>query len=72
MANADPLKAADLGLFGGGTPSLMPPALGRGRCCARLNLWGFDPPLIEITLGSQPVLGSRRGGEFSRALAVRG
>ena len=39
--------------FGGGTPSLMPPALVAALLAEAQRLWGFDPA-IEITLEANP------------------
>ena len=39
--------------FGGGTPSLMPPALVESLLAEAEQLWGFDPA-IEITLEANP------------------
>jgi oxygen-independent coproporphyrinogen-3 oxidase len=39
--------------FGGGTPSLMPPALVEALLAEAERLWGFDPA-IEITLEANP------------------
>ncbi len=39
--------------FGGGTPSLMPPALVSALLCEAESLWGFDSE-IEITLEANP------------------
>ena len=39
--------------FGGGTPSLMPPALVAALLAEAEHLWGFDPQ-IEITLEANP------------------
>ena len=39
--------------FGGGTPSLMPPALVAALLAEAEHLWGFDPD-IEITLEANP------------------
>ncbi len=39
--------------FGGGTPSLMPPALVAALLAEAEHLWGFDPA-IEITLEANP------------------
>jgi oxygen-independent coproporphyrinogen-3 oxidase len=39
--------------FGGGTPSLMPPAIAAALIAAAQNYWGFTPD-IEITLEANP------------------
>lgn len=39
--------------FGGGTPSLMPPALVEGLLTAAARFWAFDPD-IEVTLEANP------------------
>ena len=53
MANADPRKPLTSVFFGGGTPSLMPPALVAALLREAERLWGFDPA-IEITLEANP------------------
>ena len=58
---ADMRREADLAggekltsvFFGGGTPSLMPPALVEALLAEAERLWGFEP-LIEITLEANP------------------
>ncbi|WP_454599354.1 radical SAM family heme chaperone HemW [Qipengyuania sp. SM2507] len=54
--------------FGGGTPSLMPPALVAGLLDEAERLWGFAPD-IEITLEANP--SSVEAGNFA-ALATAG
>ncbi len=48
--------------FGGGTPSLMPPALVESLLCEAEKLWGFAPG-IEITLEANPT--SIEAGNFA-------
>ncbi|HKX78798.1 MAG TPA: radical SAM family heme chaperone HemW [Novosphingobium sp.] len=50
VAGAEPLDSI---FFGGGTPSLMPPALVEGLLAEAERLWGFAPG-IEITLEANP------------------
>lgn len=50
IAGAEPLHSI---FFGGGTPSLMPPALVASLLAKAEALWGFDPN-IEITLEANP------------------
>jgi oxygen-independent coproporphyrinogen-3 oxidase len=50
VAGAEPLTSI---FFGGGTPSLMPPALVGALLEEAEALWGFDPA-IEITLEANP------------------
>jgi len=50
LANTGPLRSI---FFGGGTPSLMPPALVGELLAQAERLWGFDPD-IEITLEANP------------------
>ncbi len=50
MAAAEPLESI---FFGGGTPSLMPPALVATLLAEAKALWGFGPG-IEITLEANP------------------
>lgn len=50
VAGGEPLASI---FFGGGTPSLMPPALVAELLAEAENLWGFDPT-IEITLEANP------------------
>lgn len=50
VAGGEPLASI---FFGGGTPSLMPPALVAALLAEAENLWGFDPA-IEITLEANP------------------
>mgnify|MGYP001092225361 CR=1 FL=1 len=54
--------------FGGGTPSLMPPALVARLLAEAERLWGFEPP-IEITLEANP--SSVEAANFA-SLAVAG
>jgi oxygen-independent coproporphyrinogen-3 oxidase len=49
-AGGEPLQSV---FFGGGTPSLMPPALVGALLAEAERLWGFDPE-IEITLEANP------------------
>lgn len=50
MTNEEPLESV---FFGGGTPSLMPPALVARLLAEAEKLWGFAPD-IEITLEGNP------------------
>lgn len=50
VAGGEPLASI---FFGGGTPSLMPPALVAALLAEAEKLWGFDPA-IEITLEANP------------------
>ncbi len=50
VAGGQPLRSI---FFGGGTPSLMPPALVERLLREAEHLWGFDPD-IEITLEGNP------------------
>lgn len=50
LAGGEPLESI---FFGGGTPSLMPPALVGSLLNRAENLWGFAPD-IEITLEANP------------------
>jgi len=50
LAPGDPLESV---FFGGGTPSLMPPALVAALLAEAERLWGFAPG-IEITLEANP------------------
>ena len=50
LAGGEPLGSI---FFGGGTPSLMPPALVEALLCEGDLLWGFEPG-IEITLEANP------------------
>ncbi len=50
VAGGQPLRSI---FFGGGTPSLMPPALVQRLLREAQHLWGFDPD-IEITLEGNP------------------
>ncbi|MCU0948765.1 MAG: radical SAM family heme chaperone HemW [Porphyrobacter sp.] len=50
LAGGAPLTSI---FFGGGTPSLMPPALVAALLAEAERLWGFDPA-IEITLEANP------------------
>jgi putative oxygen-independent coproporphyrinogen III oxidase len=50
LAGGKPLTSV---FFGGGTPSLMPPALVERLLKEAEQLWGFDP-VIEITLEANP------------------
>lgn len=50
IAGGKPLASI---FFGGGTPSLMPPALVAALLAEAERLWGFDPD-IEITLEANP------------------
>lgn len=50
VAGGDPLRSI---FFGGGTPSLMPPALVETLLAEAEKLWGFAPG-IEITLEANP------------------
>jgi len=50
LAPGDPLESV---FFGGGTPSLMPPALVAALLAETERLWGFAPG-IEITLEANP------------------
>ncbi len=50
LAGGEPLQSI---FFGGGTPSLMPPALVEALLQEAEQLWGFDPD-IEITLEANP------------------
>src|SRR3546814_6078277 len=50
MVNGEPLESV---FFGGGTPSLMPPALVERLLRAAEDLWSF-PPGIEVTLEGNP------------------
>jgi putative oxygen-independent coproporphyrinogen III oxidase len=50
LAAGEPLASI---FFGGGTPSLMPPALVEALLAEAERLWGFDPA-IEITLEANP------------------
>ena len=65
LAAAEPLTSI---FFGGGTPSLMPPALVGQLLAEAEKLWGFDPA-IEITLEANP--SSVEAANFS-ALAAAG
>ena len=50
VAGGEPLDSV---FFGGGTPSLMPPALVARLLAEAERLWGFEPG-IEITLEANP------------------
>ncbi len=50
LAGSEPLESV---FFGGGTPSLMPPALVGSLLAEAEKLWGFSPR-IEITLEANP------------------
>ena len=50
VAGGEPLQSV---FFGGGTPSLMPPALVERLLVEAEKLWGFEPD-IEITLEANP------------------
>jgi putative oxygen-independent coproporphyrinogen III oxidase len=50
LADTGPLRSI---FFGGGTPSLMPPALVGELLAEAERLWGFDPD-IEVTLEANP------------------
>ena len=50
LAGGEPLQSV---FFGGGTPSLMPPALVADLLAEAEKLWGFAPD-IEITLEANP------------------
>lgn len=50
VAGGEPLASV---FFGGGTPSLMPPALVDTLLCEAERLWGFAPD-VEITLEANP------------------
>src|SRR3546814_4108359 len=50
MVNGEPLESV---FFGGGTPSLMPPALVERLLRAAEDLWSFTPG-IEVTLDGNP------------------
>jgi oxygen-independent coproporphyrinogen-3 oxidase len=50
LAGGEPLESV---FFGGGTPSLMPPALVAALLVEAERLWGFAPD-IEITLEANP------------------
>ncbi|MGB7374634.1 radical SAM family heme chaperone HemW [Pontixanthobacter sp.] len=50
LSGGTPLRSI---FFGGGTPSLMPPALVASLLARAQALWGFDPD-IEITLEANP------------------
>ncbi len=50
LASGEPLESI---FFGGGTPSLMPPALVEALLAEAERLWGFAPD-IEITLEANP------------------
>ena len=50
LAGGEPLESV---FFGGGTPSLMPPALVAALLAEAERLWGFAPG-IEITLEANP------------------
>jgi oxygen-independent coproporphyrinogen-3 oxidase len=65
LAGGEPLKSI---FFGGGTPSLMPPALVGALLDEAAKLWGFAPG-IEITLEANP--SSVEAGKFA-ALAAAG
>ena len=65
IAAGEPLDSI---FFGGGTPSLMPPALVANLLAEAERLWGFDPA-IEITLEANP--SSVEAGNFA-ALAAAG
>ena len=65
LAATEPLTSI---FFGGGTPSLMPPALVGQLLAEAEKLWGFDPA-IEITLEANP--SSVEAANFS-ALAAAG
>ena len=65
FAATEPLTSI---FFGGGTPSLMPPALVGQLLAEAEKLWGFDPA-IEITLEANP--SSVEAANFS-ALAAAG
>jgi putative oxygen-independent coproporphyrinogen III oxidase len=65
ITHAEPLASI---FFGGGTPSLMPPALVASLLTEAENLWGFAPG-IEITLEANP--SSVEAGKFA-ALAGAG
>ena len=58
-AGGEPLNSV---FFGGGTPSLMPPALVGALLCEAERLWGFAPG-IEITLEANP--SSVEAGKFA-------
>jgi oxygen-independent coproporphyrinogen-3 oxidase len=65
LAGGEPLESV---FFGGGTPSLMPPALAAALLGEAERLWGFAPG-IEITLEANP--SSVEAGNFA-ALAGAG
>ena len=67
-AQASRLEPLTSIFFGGGTPSLMPPALVAALLAEAERLWGFDPG-IEITLEANP--SSVEAANFS-ALASAG
>ena len=61
VSGGEPLASV---FFGGGTPSLMPPATVAAVLAEAERLWGFAPD-IEITLEAKSDLG--RGGAFRQA-----
>jgi oxygen-independent coproporphyrinogen-3 oxidase len=63
-AGGEPLKSI---FFGGGTPSLMPPALVEALLAEAERLWGFAPD-VEITLEANP--SSVEAGKFSDLAAA--
>ena len=65
IASGEPLDSI---FFGGGTPSLMPPALVSNLLSEAQRLWGFSPD-IEITLEANP--SSVEAGKFAD-LAITG
>jgi oxygen-independent coproporphyrinogen-3 oxidase len=64
QAGGEPLESI---FFGGGTPSLMPPALVGALLAEAEKLWGFTPE-IEITLEANP--SSVEGGKFADLAAA--
>jgi len=64
LAGGEPLESI---FFGGGTPSLMPPALVAALLAEAERLWGFTPE-IEITLEANP--SSVEAGKFADLAAA--
>lgn len=64
LAGGEPLQSV---FFGGGTPSLMPPALVGALLSEAERLWGFAPD-IEITLEANP--SSVEAGKFADLAAA--
>ena len=64
LAGGEPLESV---FFGGGTPSLMPPALVAALLAEAERLWGFAPD-VEITLEANP--SSVEAGNFAALAQV--